>query len=153
MAQTVSNDEERERRIDVVGEYRVKTGESTRNIAKYFTNTEFEISNATVQDYIERYKKKHPESKAIIDAQTQENIPKTVKDPQIKIRALKIADLILYGCTIEEISEKTKLPYWVVYRDIKNRLPMIDKKMSDEINALLKSRSAENLSSKNGTKK
>ena len=153
MAQTVFSDEERDRRIDLVGEYRVHTGESTRNIAKYFSFTQFKISNATVSDYLERYKKRHPENKAIIDAQTLENIPNTVKDPQIKIRVLKIANLILYGCTLEEVSEKTKIPYWVVYRDIKNRLPMIDKKMSDEINELLKKRSMENLKNQDDKQK
>ena len=67
MAQTVFSDEERDRRIDLVGEYRVHTGESTRNIAKYFSFTQFKISNATVSDYLERYKKRHPENKAIIE--------------------------------------------------------------------------------------
>ena len=108
---------------------------------------------ATVSDYFERYKKKYPDKKAIIDAQTLENIPNTVKEPRIRIRVLKIANLIMYGCSIEEVSEKTKIPYWVVYRDIKNRLPMIDKKMYDEINRLLQKRSMENLKNQNGKQK
>ena len=149
MAQTLFSDEERDRRIDLIGEYRELTGESIRNIAKHFSSTQFKISNATVSDYLERYKKKYPDKKDIIERQASENIPNTVKDPQIKIRVLKIANLIIYGCSIEEVTEKTKIPYWVVYRDIKNRLPMIDKKMSDEINRLLQKRSMENLKKQN----
>lgn len=153
MAQKVFDEDERKRRIELIGEYRVMTGESTRNIARYFSEREFKISNATVQDYIERYKNMHPDKKPIIDQQTLENIPKTVKDPETKIRVLKIASLILYGCSIEDVSNKTKIPYWIVYRDIKNRLPMIDKKLSDEVNKLLKNRSMENLNNQNGKQK
>ena len=145
MARTVQDDEERDRRIKLVGRYRVDTGSSTRAIAKHFSETEFPISNATVSAYIEEYKKINSFAKQTIDEQTYENIPDSIKKPEIRKRTLKVAELIKQGFTIEEITKSLEEPYWVIYRDIVNRLPMIDKKLSDSINQILKERSLDNL--------
>ena len=145
MASNLKDDEERDRRVELIGEYRLQTGESTRNIAKYFKETQFPISNFIVVDYLNRYKKKHPEAKAIIDAQTYAKTPDSIKKPEVRERVLKVAKLIKAGFTIEEIANTLNEPYWVIYIDIKNRLPMVDKKLSDEIRSILKERSLGNL--------
>ena len=145
MARKVDTEEERDMRIKAVGDYRVMTGESTRNIAKYFSTTQFKISNVTVKDYLERYKKRYRRFAAIIDEQTKENTPETINDPNVVKRVLQFAKLIISGFTIEEISKKTNTEYWVVYRDLKKRLPLLDKNLSSKIDEILNNRSLENL--------
>ena len=153
MAQTISSDEERERRIELIGNYRLKTGASTRKIAEVFSNSYFKISNATVADYLERYKQMHPEVKDIIAGQTNQKIPSSIEKDEVRIRTLKVAKLIKEGFTIEEISKSLNEQYWVIYMDIKNRLPRLDKNLSEEIDMILKERSLQNLINQNGQKK
>ena len=57
MARTVLDENIRNERIVLVGEYVKKNKASTRKAAEFFTKTQFTISNATVSDYITRFAK------------------------------------------------------------------------------------------------
>ena len=78
MARTVDNEDERLRRIIMVGKYVAETGSSTRKTAKYFTENYFPISNYTVSDYCNRYKKLEPALKDKIESSMKENKPITI---------------------------------------------------------------------------
>ena len=74
MARTVDNEDERLRRIIMVGKYVAETGSSTRKTAKYFTENYFPISNYTVSDYCNRYKKLEPSLKDKIVSSMKEKV-------------------------------------------------------------------------------
>lgn len=149
MARKVENEEERIRRIILVGQYLEKTGESTRKIAKHFTETYFNISNCTVSDYCHRYMTMRPEEIDIIRGKIDDNKEKTVNDPEVHKRVLNNAELYRSGMTIEEISLATGIDFWVIYRDLKRRLPLIDASLYEsEIKPLLIENSSGNISKK-----
>ena len=55
-------DDEREKRVELVGKYfEENPNTSTRKAADYFTNNFFKISNYTIHDYLQRYRKKDKE--------------------------------------------------------------------------------------------
>ena len=149
MASNMIDDKERQRRIELVGDYRFQTGESYRKIAKYFSSKEgidgFDISETAVKSYVELYMKNHPEKREIMLKQTEENISNSIKNDEVRKRVLKVADLIIQGYYLEQISEFLKEPYWVIYRDVNNRLTMIDKKLYDKVKELMSERSQKNL--------
>ena len=77
MAEKVQTDEERNRRVEIVGKTFLETGLSTRKLAKYISSDpqfNFKISNATVCDYIKRYLIYHPNDmeqiNSLIDAKS-----------------------------------------------------------------------------------
>lgn len=138
-------DEEREERINLIGEYFINNpGVSTRKIAEYFSKNFFKISNATVLDYINRYKKNNNLTDEI-DNKLNENKPKTINDADVKKRVLTCAKLYISGKTLEEISNITNTNYWIIYRDLMVRLEKIDKEMYDQVIILASTRSNENL--------
>lgn len=51
MAANLKDPEERERRIELVGEYFFQTGLSTREIAAHFSEKDFKISNKEDLNY------------------------------------------------------------------------------------------------------
>ena len=55
------DDQERIRRIEIVGKYFLDTGSSTRDIADYISKNHFDISNKTVSVYIKKYAEIHPD--------------------------------------------------------------------------------------------
>ncbi len=149
MARKVESEEERIRRIILVGQYLEKTGESTRKIAKHFTETYFNISNCTVSDYCHRYMTMRPEEVDIIKGRIDANAEKTVNDPVVRKRVLDNAELYRSGMTVEEISIATGVDFWTIYRDLKRRLPIIDASLyENEIKPLLIENSSENISKK-----
>ena len=60
MARTLNDEEERNRRIELVGSYIIKTGSSIRDTVEYFNENFFKISIPTVVDYRNLYLKRHP---------------------------------------------------------------------------------------------
>ena len=137
-------DEERDRRIELVGEYVLYNGASTREAASFFTENLFPISNYTVSDYCKKYKKKHPDKALIIERTFAAN-KKELSPEEKRVQVLKNAKLILSGFTIEEISEKTGESYWSVYRDLTVRLKEIDLGLFTEIKQIMHDRSKDNL--------
>lgn len=118
-------EEEKIQRIELVGEYFLKTGESTREIAKYFSENFFEISNKTVSLYIKEYIKKHEDKKEEIRAMIDNNIDKSIEDLQVQERVLKVVRLVLLGSTKEEIANMLNISVKVVERDISSRFPRL----------------------------
>ena len=122
---------ERQRRVDIVGN--LFLGDeflSTRKIADKISKDDtygFKISNVTVADYIERYKKSHPERKEEIDSLIDAHTPKSFEDPEIIKRVYKAAELILSGETIESASIILHTGYWTINRDLNVRLRKLEK--------------------------
>lgn len=131
---------ELEERIIAVCEYIINNNSSYRK-----AGSEFGVSVATVSDYCQRFAKLKPqryqELKKIIDKNTEP----TIKDDNVKKRVLENAKLIVSGKTIEEISADTGIDYWVVYRDIKNRLKNVDSELYEEVSQVLQLRKNANL--------
>lgn len=126
-------DKEREERIILVGDYFMETGASTRQIAEYFSNNFFKISNATVCDYIKKYKKLKNLDREI-EKKIKENSPETISDKNVAKRVLKFAQLYLKdNKTIEEIADETKTEYWTVYRDLTDRLKQLDSEVFEAV--------------------
>ena len=96
MAQTVNSDIERERRIDFVGRLFLKSGASTRRLAKAISTSEhgFKISNATVADYINRYREDHPEKQEQIDSLIDANKGSLLKNEDVVNRVKTVVKLI-----------------------------------------------------------
>lgn len=131
MAANIKDESERLRRINLVGEYFVNTGASTREIAKYFSSYYFEISNKTVSLYIKEYMKMNPEKEEEIKKKIDINTEKTIDDSYVVERVLKVARLILDGKTIEEASKELDISYKTAERDISVRLKELGKNDSD----------------------
>lgn len=156
MARTVDNDEERLRRIIMVGKYIADTGSSTRQTAKYFTENYFPISNYTVSDYCNRYKKIEPALKDKIISSMNDNKPSSVEDEKVIKRIKQVVKLLKDGFTVEEIANALEISYWTIYRDISSRLNKlvgteITKEEFQEIKNILNLNSSSNLNVGNST--
>lgn len=55
MARIIQDEEERNRRIETVGNLFLLTGYSYRRLSEYLSKNYFKISFVTVKDYLERY--------------------------------------------------------------------------------------------------
>ncbi|MBR5662832.1 MAG: sporulation transcriptional regulator SpoIIID [Bacilli bacterium] len=121
---------ERDRRIEIVGDLFLSEEEySTRQISTIISNNSlygFKISNATVSDYIQRYKNKHPEKVEEIDSLIEAKKAKSLKDINVKKRVLTAANLVLNGYSIESIATKLGETVWTIYRDVNTRLRQFD---------------------------
>lgn len=134
MAQTVGNYEERDKRIELIGEYVLSTGDSTRNTADYFSKNFFRISNNTVSEYCKEYLRRHPDRKGLMDKVIENNKAQTIDNESVSNRVFNNANLVINnGMTIEEVSKATGISYWTVYRDLTDRLEKLDKELYDEV--------------------
>ena len=127
---------ERDRRVEIVGKLFLDTGYSTRKISKLISLDErydFSLSNATVADYILRYKNKHPEHAEQIDSLIEANKGSSVKNKEDIKRVLEVSKLVLMDYSIEDIATKLNASYWVVYYDIHIRLPKINNELYNEV--------------------
>lgn len=131
---------ELEERIIAVCEYIIKNNSSYRR-----AGAEFGVSIATVSDYCQRFAKLKPQRYQELRNVIDKNTEPTIKDENVKKRVLENAKLIVSGKTIEEISEDTGIDYWVVYRDIKDRLKKVDIELYEEVSKVLQSRKNANL--------
>lgn len=103
MAANIKDPEERNRRIQLVGKYFVDTGLPTRQIASYFSENFFKISNKTFYQYIRQYMKMHPEESQNIQEKIENNTEKTITDANTRKRVFLVAKLVIEGYTINEI--------------------------------------------------
>lgn len=101
MAANIKDPEERNRRIQLVGKYFVDT--ATRQIASYFSENFFKISNKTVYQYIRQYMKMHPEESQNIQEKIENNTEKTITDANTRKSVFLVAKLVIEGYTINEI--------------------------------------------------
>lgn len=141
MAKTFT-EEEREKLIEQVGSYYLITKESYRDIAK-----EFGISAPTVKDYIEKYKKLHGHLAAEIDASIKEKTSQndSINNPTVKERVITVYMYILDGYTIEEIATLLQEPISTIYNDINIRLEQVNPAYKEEVAAIMRKRSNQNL--------
>jgi len=119
---------ELEERIEQVGKYFLETAKSTREIAKYFSDNFFSISNKTVSVYIQRFKKDNPQYKEKINKLIEENTEKDFKSDDIKKQILIELDLLFKGYTTDQIAEIFDKGQSSVQRDLTIRL----KKLCEE---------------------
>ena len=143
-------DDERKERIILVGEYFLSHPDSsTRKIAEYFSSIEngFKISNATVCQYINIYKDMVSSDKSIIiDRNVNSNRPESVESETVRNRVMFFVSLMLdHDMTIQDISECTGVSYWIVYRDLADRLSKIDIDLYNKVSILMNERKLENL--------
>lgn len=141
MAKTFT-EEERDKLIEQVGSYYLITKESYRDIAK-----EFGISALTVKDYIDKYKKLHGHLAAEIDASIKEKTSQndSINNPTVKERVLKVYMYILEGYTFEEIAALLNESINTVYNDINIRLEQVNPAYKEEVAAIMRKRSNQNL--------
>ena len=141
MAKTFT-EEERDKLIEQVGSYYLITKESYRDIAK-----EFGISAPTVKDYIEKYKKIHGHLAAEIDASIKEKTSQndSINNPTVKERVITVYMYILDGYTIEEIATLLQEPISTIYNDINIRLEQVNPAYKEEVAAIMRKRSNQNL--------
>ena len=141
MAKTFT-EEERDKLIEQVGSYYLITKESYRDIAK-----EFGISAPTVKDYIDKYKKLHGHLAAEIDASIKEKTSQnnSINNPAVKERVIKVYMYILDGYTIEEIATLLQEPISTIYNDINIRLEQVNPAYKEEVTAIMRKRSNQNL--------
>lgn len=141
MAKTFT-EEERDKLIEQVGSYYLITKESYRDIAK-----EFGISAPTVKDYIDKYKKLHGHLAAEIDASIKEKTSQndSINNPNVKERVIKVYMYILEGYTFEEIATLLNESINTVYNDINIRLEQVNPAYKEEVAAIMRKRSNQNL--------
>lgn len=141
MAKTFT-EEERDKLIEQVGSYYLITKESYRDIAK-----DFGISAPTVKDYIDKYKKLHGHLAAEIDASIKEKTSQndSINNPTVKERVLKVYMYILQGYTFEEIAALLNESINTVYNDINIRLEQVNPAYKEEVAAIMRKRSNQNL--------
>lgn len=116
------SDEERQRRIYRVIEL-AKEGMSAREIAKYLSENEFQISNVTVSSYIQAFQKLNPVEYKQLQEKINSHKPKTIKNDEIvKQRVKKVVELLLKNYTFDEIAMILNEKPMTVYRDFKSRV-------------------------------
>lgn len=147
MARTLNDEEERNRRIELVGSYIIETGSSIRDTVEFFNENFFKISIPTVVDYRNLYLKRHPQFKVEMQKIINQNKPETIESEEVKNRVLKIAELINSGFTISEIQNKFNTSYWTIYRDIE-RLKKLDEALYNEVKKIINERVKENIRKK-----
>ena len=147
MARTLNDEEERNRRIELVGSYIIETGSSIRDTVEFFNENFFKISIPTVVDYRNLYLKRHPQFKVEMQKIINQNKPETIESEEVKNRVLKIAELIISGFTISEIQNKFNASYWTIYRDIE-RLKKLDEALYNEAKKIINERVKENIRKK-----
>ena len=142
------DDIERDRRIDLIGDFFIQEKTSIRKTTKFFCNNFFPISSATVYDYLKRYMNKYPEKKNLVLEILSNNKEESVLEESVRERIINNLKYALSGYTVEEISSFCNISYWTVYRDLSDRLSKIDMKLSKEVIIVLDKRKRNNL--KNG---
>lgn len=151
MATTLNSDEERKRRIELVGRYIERTGDSYRKTAKFFSDRYFKISYVTVSQYLQEYIKLHPEKKPIIELKIAENKVNSIDDEEVYNRVVTAAYLFLQGNDVDFISKVLFVSPDTVYRDLRERIFQIDHQIGEKVEELLESHSLENLNHGNNT--
>lgn len=144
MAANIKDEEERNRRVMLVGKFVIEHPDmSTRKTAEYFTNNFFHISNATVHDYLERYKQMVLGSNDDITQIMYNHKAKGINDEKVVNRVKLVTKKILdEDKTVEQIATDLNIGFWTVYYDLTERLPHLSnelyKLVEEKMNARVK---------------
>ena len=114
--------QELEERIELVGAYFLATGASMREIAKYFSTHFFPISAKTVNLYVHKYQKKHPELASQLQEKLIQNSEKDYTSLEVQKEILLELDLLFHGYKLEEIALIFEKGSSSVQRDLTKRL-------------------------------
>ena len=139
MARTVLDENIRNERIVLVGEYVKKNKASTRKAAEFFSKTQFTISNATVSDYIIRFSKMKKNEIEDIKNKIEKNAKEEIKDSKVAERVVKAGELFASSYNVDDIVDILKSSYWDIYGDLTKRLKYANKKLYGEVKTLLDS--------------
>ena len=147
MAANIKDDDERDKRIIMIGEFIIQHPEmSTRKVAKYFSENYFSISNATVYDYFERYKRMRPDDKQIIEQIMSNNRAKGITDANVVNRVKIVTQKLLYeDKTVNQIAEELNIGFWTVYYDLTERLPLLSNELYKLVEEKMNGRVMSNL--------
>ena len=147
MAANIKDEEERNRRIMMIGDFIIQHPDmSTRKTAEYFTKNCFSISNATVHDYLERYKQMVLGSNDDITQIMYNHKAKGINDEKVVNRVKLVTKKILdEDKTVEQIATELNIGFWTVYYDLTERLPhlnnelykLVEEKMNDRVKSNL----------------
>lgn len=147
MAANIKNEDERDRRIIMIGEFIIQHPEmSTRKVAEYFSKNYFSISNATVYDYFERYKRMRPDDKQIIEQIMSNNRAKGITDANVVNRVKIVTQKLLdEDKTVNQIAEELNIGFWTVYYDLTERLPLLSSELYKLVEEKMSGRVMSNL--------
>ena len=134
-------DVERQKLAIEIADYIIDTNSSTRKSSDHFN-----ISNATVSTLMNELlpkldSKKHLQVQTILN----KNKPKRIVDDEVKERVISAANLIKEGFTVEEIAKAKQVTIHVINEDLQTRLPKISKELYEEVKAIQKQNSKNNL--------
>ena len=160
MVRTVSNWDERLKRILLIRDYALeKIGKnesiSTRSIANYFNdNSYFNISNNTVDVYLNSLERIDPKSFKVISEVLKRNKPKTVADNEVVVRVNKVVELLLSDYTVSEIADILGVSINTINKDINLRMvKIVDKEVLKEVKSKLVLHSFNNLKNQGSNNK
>lgn len=155
MAANIKDEEERNRRVMMIGEFIIEHPDmSTRKTAEYFTKNFFPISNATVYDYLERYKQIVLKNGDEIRQIMYSHKAKSVEDDTVIERVMLVTrEFIEKNKTVKTIAHEFDLSPWVVYYDLKIRLPLINEQLSNFVNKKMNEEVMQNLKNNESKKK
>lgn len=147
MAANIKDEEERNRRIMMIGDFIIEHPYmSTRKTAEYFTKNFFHISNATVYDYLERYKqmvlKNGDEIRQIMYNHKAKGINDENVINRVKIVTQKLLD---EDKTVEQIATDLNIGFWTVYYDLTERLPLLSNELYKLVEEKMNGRVMSNL--------
>lgn len=136
MARTVIDENVRNERIVLVGEYVKKNKASTRKAAEFFSKDQFKISNATVSDYITRFSKLKTAQINRIKEDFIASLKNEIKDTATLTRVIKAGELFTSGYTLEAIAKTLNEDIYTIHRDIYHRLEFADNNLYKEASFL-----------------
>lgn len=152
MASRKFTDEERKNLAIKIANYIIEESNLNHKISTRSLSFEFGVSNYTISilmgDYLKKLDLKlYTQVNSILTG----NIPKTIKNIEIKKRVLEAARLTLLGLTISEIAKEFDVSEYVIEEDLQTRLKKLDIKTYDQVSFIHNQRRQANLNKGNDT--
>lgn len=145
MAKTF-DDSEREELINVVGHYFLYSeNPSYRRCIEFVKQGGRSISLPTVKDYLHRFIKNNPSKGEEILEIISLNTPKTVEDEKVRHRVLIASNMIANGLAIDDVVNLTGETKDVIYRDVTERIFVIDESLGNKVKYQLEQNRRDNL--------
>ena len=125
--------------IQIVGEEFLATGESSRNLSNILLNKYgLKLSHVSVLKYIRLFALVNVDESSTVKSYIDDNTEETIDDPAVCKRVYAIAEGLLGGKTIKEVSLELGITYWTAYRDINERLRNLNQAKYEEVKNALK---------------